>query len=148
MRTFHLESFLEDTEPRKEQLQIIREMSDLFSHSILIGDTNFTSESEAAALGPRFKDAWQELYQRTPEELENNPGLTFDTVTNGMCREEYNQSKLGEKRQRLDRCFYTHDSIEPVSMKILGDTPYIENTQEFVSDHYGICVKLRFKDNT
>jgi len=123
-------------------------MSEPCSHVILIGDTNFSSDDESHWLGPRFQDVWQSLYQRSEEETAKNVGLTFDTVTNKMCGEEYGNRNLGEKRQRLDRCYFTHDTLEPISMSILGDQPYLPGTSEFISDHYGVLVKLKLKDLT
>jgi len=146
--TFHLESHTEDAPVRKKQLQAFKDLTEVCSHVILIGDTNFTSDSESKWLGPRFKDVWQEIHQKTKEDEETNQGLTFDTVTNKMCAEEYKNRNLGEKRKRLDRCFFTHETIEPISVRILGLQPYIPGSSEYISDHYGIVAKLRFKDVT
>jgi len=142
--TFHLESYLEDAPYRAKQLQVFDEMTSDCSHVVLVGDTNFVQDSEQQHLGERFRDAWKELNHRTPAEALENPGLTFDTETNPMLKEEYTARKMGEKRQRLDRCFFTHKSIEPISMEILGTEPYDGKT-EYISDHYGILIKLRFK---
>jgi hypothetical protein len=76
-----------------------------------------------------------------------------------MAKEEYEEQGILEpKRKRLDRywiltvllivltstrCFFTPDTIEPISMKLLGTTPYANS--EYISDHYGILVKLRIK---
>jgi len=63
-----------------------------------------------------------------------------------MLKEEYTVRRMGEKRQRLDRCFFTKNSIDAYHMEILGRTPYDGNS-EFISDHYGILIKARFRDD-
>jgi len=142
--TFHLESYLEDAAYRQKQLTVFKELTQDCSHVILIGDTNFSQPDEVQSLGDRFKDVWQVLHQQTPEDMIKNPGLTFDTETNAMLKEEYTLRKMGVKRQRLDRCFYTHETIVPLSMEIVGTKPY-GGTNEFISDHYGVIVKFKFK---
>jgi len=142
--TFHLESNREDAPYRANQLKVFRELTKNCPNVILMGDTNFSSDSEVDNIGERFKDAWRELYQKTPEEMGKNLGLTFDTETNDMAKEEYKLQQIeSPKRERLDRCFYSHETVEPVAMKVLGDVPY--EAREFISDHYGIVVKLRLK---
>jgi len=137
--TFHLESHLEDVPYRASQLNAFRGLTQHCPNVILVGDTNFTSDQELMTLGPRFKDTWHELYQSNPMEAIKNPGLTFDTSANDMARNE--RSDL--KQLRLDRCLYTHETIQPVEMKILGQSPYSPN--EWISDHFGIMMKLRVK---
>jgi len=138
--TFHLESHLEDGLIRARQLQTFRDLTQNCPNIVLVGDTNFTSDHEAVTLGPRFRDTWRELYQVTPSEEKKNPGLTFDTSNNEMAKEERDDLK----QLRLDRCFYSGETIEPLEMKILGQEPYFKN--EWISDNYGIMVKLRLKD--
>jgi tyrosyl-DNA phosphodiesterase 2 len=139
--TYHLESHLEDGPYRASQLKAFKELTQHCPNVILVGDTNFTADNESDSLGTRFKDTWRELYQSNPTDAARNPGLTFDTSTNDMARQE--RSDL--KQLRLDRCFYTHDTIEPTEMKIIGEKPYFPN--EWISDHYGILIKLRVKEN-
>jgi len=142
--TFHLESYLEDAPYRANQLKVFKTLTETCPNAVLVGDTNFFSDNESEALGSRFKDAWHELYQKTAEDFGKNLGLTFDTEANDMAKEEYKLQNIEiPRRMRLDRCFYTHETIEPLEMKILGDTPY--DAREFISDHYGIMVKLRLK---
>jgi len=138
--TFHLESHLEDAPYRARQLDTFRELTTHCPSVVLVGDTNFISDQETDTLGPRFKDCWKELYQSNPTDAQKNPGLTFDTSTNAMAKEERDDLK----QLRLDRCFYTYETIEPTEMKILGQTPYFRG--EWISDHYGIMVKFRVKD--
>jgi len=138
--TFHLESYPQDVQKRKEQLTLYNEYTSQSDTVILCGDTNFIDDDENAPLMPRFKDLWKELYQQTNEDKEKNPGYTFDTDTNLMAKEEH-----APRKARIDRCFYTHKNIEPVSMQIIGDQPYDKNKSEYISDHYGIYMKLRIK---
>jgi len=138
--TFHLESHLEDINHRALQLRKFRELTEHCPSVVLIGDTNFTSENESKELGSRFGDTWRDLYQKNPIEEKQNPGLTFDTSANPMAREERDDLK----HLRLDRCFYSGATIEPLEMKILGREPYFQN--EWISDHFGIMVKLRLKN--
>eukprot|EP01125_Pyxidicula_operculata_P002099 TRINITY_DN1204_c0_g1_i1.p1 TRINITY_DN1204_c0_g1~~TRINITY_DN1204_c0_g1_i1.p1 ORF type:complete len:356 (-),score=49.45 TRINITY_DN1204_c0_g1_i1:44-1111(-) len=141
--TFHLESCEENSSFRRKQLEVFKELTEDCSHLILIGDTNFTQPDESSCLTNRMTDVWKYLYQKTNEE--SNPGLTFDTETNLMLQEEYNSRNMGKKRERLDRCFVSSDTIEPIHMEILGTKPYM-GENEYISDHYGILVKFRFKD--
>lgn len=135
--TFHLESDHRDVPVRARQLTEFREYTSAAHYCFLCGDTNFSSDSEIETLGLKFKDIWQEL---RPQE----PGLTFDTVANPMAKEEYlSMGKTADKQKRLDRLFYSAETIEPVSIEILGTKPYWKN--EYISDHFGIFVKLRLK---
>uniref|UniRef100_A0A6B2LE74 Endonuclease/exonuclease/phosphatase domain-containing protein n=1 Tax=Arcella intermedia TaxID=1963864 RepID=A0A6B2LE74_9EUKA len=144
MGTFHLESYLEDAPYRASQLKTLQRLTETFPNVILVGDTNFTSDEESSALGDRFSDAWKVLYQSTPEAASHNKGLTFDTETNSMAKEEYLSHNMQDpKSVRLDRCFFTHQTLEPLEMKILGQEPYMD--QEYISDHYGIFIRLKLK---
>jgi len=142
--TFHLESGTTDREIRQKQLQQLAQVFQNQSCAIICGDTNFYTEDEVSGLGNLFKDAWKELYQKTEEEAIQNPGITFDTKNNIMCREEFlERADFLEKQLRLDRCFYTPGTIEPLSMEILGVKPYFKS--EWISDHYGIVLRLKLK---
>jgi len=135
--TFHLESDSKSANTRSTQLLDFKNATKDNSCIFLIGDTNFASESEMDTIKDKFLDAWPVLYP-------NDPGLTFDTETNGMAKQEYeDQGILEPKRKRLDRCFYTPETIEPISMQLLGTSPYYMD--EYISDHYGLLVKLRLK---
>lgn len=135
--TFHLESDPQDTLKREGQLIEFREATAKAHYCFLCGDTNFVEDSEADTLGDRFGDAWRDLY---PDQA----GLTFDTVANKMGKEEYvSMGRTADKQKRLDRLFYTKDTIEPISMEILGTQPYWKN--EYISDHFGIFIKLKLK---
>jgi hypothetical protein len=135
--TFHLESDSKDVTTRAKQLEEFRLYTASAHYCFLCGDTNFVEDSEMLALGPGFKDAWAELHP-------DSPGLTFDTVANPMAKEEYASMGRAEgKQKRLDRLFYTANTLEPVSMEVIGTEPYWKS--EFISDHFGIFVKLRLK---
>lgn len=135
--TFHLESDLKSAPTRASQLTDFKTALNGHDCAFLIGDTNFTSENELETIKDKFSDCWSTLYP-------NDAGLTFDTETNSMGKEEYETQGIFEpKRKRLDRCFYTSDTIEPLSMTLLGTQPYAKG--EYISDHYGILVKLRLK---
>jgi len=135
--TFHLESDSKSSNTRASQLAEFKSATKASKCVFLVGDTNFVSESETDTVKDFLTDAWPFLYP-------NDPGLTFDTETNAMAKEEYeDQGILEPKRKRLDRCFYTPDTIEPISMSLLGTQPYYN--QEFISDHYGLLIKLRLK---
>jgi len=138
--TFHLESHLEDAPLRASQLHAFKDLTSNCQNVILVGDTNFTSDTETETLGNRFRDTWRELYQTNPTDAAKHPGLTFDTATNEMAREE----RPDLKQLRLDRCFYTNETMAALEMKIIGETPYQGN--EWISDHYGIMVKLQLKN--
>jgi hypothetical protein len=95
------------------------------------------SDTEGDILDTKFRDIWKELH---PNEL----GHTFDTVANKMAKEEYlSMGRTAEKQKRLDRLFYTPNTIEPVSAEIVGTQPYWK--EEFISDHFGLFVRLRIK---
>jgi len=134
--TFHLESFPEDVDKRKEQLQTFHENTEHSKYVILCGDTNFVNDDEDNILKPKFKDAWRELHQKTDQEAQENPGYTFDSETNIMAKLEQKT-----RRARIDRCYYSHENITPVQMEIIGTKPYRD--EEYISDHYGIYIKLR-----
>lgn len=135
--TFHLESDHNDVDVRAKQLVEFREGTAAAHYCFLCGDTNFASDAEAENLGAKFKDIWQQLH---PEDA----GLTFDTVENPMAKEEYlSMGRTTDKQKRLDRLFYSAETIEPVSIHIIGNKPYWKN--EFISDHFGLFVKLRLK---
>jgi len=134
--TFHLESNTEDMSYRASQMQSYMELTKDCPNVILVGDTSFTEHEKNQSLGNRFKDSWITLNHQS-----SNPssGLTFDTFTNKMAR---NGSDL--KQLRLDRCYYTHESIKPIEMNILqGEISNSSN--EWVSYHYGIMVKFGLK---
>jgi len=137
--TFHLESYPEDEPKRKEQLTLYNKLTSHSKNVILCGDTNFINDNEDEPLTPRFKDVWRELYQQTEEDKNINPGYTFDTETNVMAQGEHSFRQI-----RIDRCFYT-ENIEPISMEVIGNKPYDKKGQEYISDHYGIYMKLRLK---
>lgn len=137
--TFHLESDPQDQAKRASQLTEFRMATEDAHYCFLCGDTNFVLDSEADTLGNKFGDVWKDLYPDTP-------GLTFDTVANQMAKEEYvSMGRTADKQKRLDRLFYTKDTIEPLSMEIIGTQPYWKN--EFISDHFGIYVRLKLKDD-
>lgn len=143
--TFHLESYPQDEAYRREQLEVFRTLTDHCSHVILVGDTNMIHDSkENAALEPRFRDAWKMLHHRTEDAMARRPGLTFDTESNSMLKEEYAPQV---KQTRSDRCFYTPDTIEPLEMRRLGMEPYDpENDRSsYISDHYGLFVRLALR---
>jgi len=134
--TFHLEPLPEDVAYRVSQLKLIKDLVRTSPLVVLIGDTNFTTEGESVSLlGPTFSDAWQTLNTGPGA----SPGWTFDTTTNEMAREECVKLRIGEKRFRQDRCFYTHDTVKPIFMKVLSET-------RLVSDHYGILVGFKVKE--
>jgi len=117
--TFHLESYGQDLEQRREQLTLYNKYTEHSDKVILCGDTNFIHDDEDEPLTPRFLDVWRELYHKTDQEKEDNPGYTFDTDTNIMAKREHSPRKV-----RIDRCFYTPGKIEPIQMKVIGNVAY------------------------
>ena len=95
------------------------------------------------------------LYQKTEEEKKNNTGHTFDTYPNIMSKKNNGLSM----RARLDRyvmltvfftisnlilrLYYTSETLEPVSMEILGTEPFEDEL--WPSDHWGIFATLKIK---
>jgi len=59
-----------------------------------------------------------------------------------MCREEFQEREdYYEKRNRLDRCYYSSKTLEPISIELLGTKPYYE--KEWISDHYGLLTTFK-----
>eukprot|EP01126_Amoeba_proteus_P034130 TRINITY_DN3385_c0_g1_i1.p1 TRINITY_DN3385_c0_g1~~TRINITY_DN3385_c0_g1_i1.p1 ORF type:complete len:253 (-),score=37.65 TRINITY_DN3385_c0_g1_i1:141-899(-) len=135
--TFHLESDARSISERAKQLSEFVDATNSGHYVFLVGDTNFVNDSESSTLCPKFTDIWSTLHP-------DKEGFTFDTVQNPMAREEYLGMGITEdRRQRLDRLFYTHETIQPISIELLGQKPYWKN--EFISDHFGIFVRLNLK---
>jgi len=135
--TFHLESYPEDVLIRQDQMKLLAELTADMSHVIICGDTNIAYENEDKHLGDRFGDAWKVLHQSSAEDEERNPGSTFDTVANSMTKKYCNF----KAQNRIDRLYYTHATIRPLSMEIIGTQPI--GPDVFPSDHFGIFVTLQ-----
>jgi len=135
--TFHLESDAHNAPERAAQVKDFLVATEHCSCTFVVGDTNLVSDTEEAVglFQSKFRDAWPTLHP-------GQEGFTFDTQTNTMGRSEYlSRGIVDHKRKRLDRLFYTPETLQPFHMEIMGTKPYKEG--EFISDHYGIFVKLR-----
>jgi endonuclease/exonuclease/phosphatase family metal-dependent hydrolase len=148
--TFHLESYPEDRPTRVLQMQMYLSIiaASNAGHVILCGDSNFAADAEREVYATGgLLDTWHELYQKTPEDEKRNPGVTFDTELNPMTTAGKTVSSI-HARTRLDRLFYSPNSIVPASMEIIGTEPVDRDRGLWPSDHYGIHIKLGLKPST
>jgi len=136
--TFHLESEAQETSLRAKQFGFICEISMHLPLFIFCGVTNFVSEEEEDISKTNIRDAWSALQQISGQK---SPGYTFDTEENKMCCEEYTEK--ANKRNRIDRCYYSADTLEPISIEIIGKDAY--NLKEWISDHFGLFVVFKIK---
>lgn len=122
--TVHLES-LQNPNYRKAQLDLIFPILERHcSHSAIMGDFNFCSESsENANILPEYMDSWPFIMGNSAEAIEN-----------GKTR----------KNQRLDRVLIRSSMFKPHSIHKLGTEPISEALPDvFPSDHNGLYVCLR-----
>jgi endonuclease/exonuclease/phosphatase family metal-dependent hydrolase len=148
--TFHLESYPEDRPIRQLQMEMYLNViaSSNAGHVMLCGDSNFASDSEASVYASGgLLDTWHHLYQRTPEDEARNPGVTFDTELNPMTTAGKTAPSI-HARTRLDRLFFSPNSVNPTSMEVIGTEPIDRSRGLWPSDHYGIHVKLALLPST
>jgi len=145
---FHLEGS-DDMEIIKEQLKTCDRVTNVWKTVLLCGDTGMLGRNSRDVAGGesgvfvddliiqhRFKDMWKEFYN-----LESNPGITYDPENNLMAKENSNIRPLPA---RDNRCYYDSEMIVPIDIRLIGNTPFGKNGDKFISDHYGIYLKVKF----
>jgi hypothetical protein len=159
--TFHLESNSGDDSIRCSQIEVYNDLvknSDV-SYVILCGDTNFASDTERLkfANDGGLLDTWRFLYQNTTHKTEDekmtttnliNPGITFDIELNPMTTIEAKEAgkKIIHDSSRLDRFFFSANTIIPIKMQLLGTETFDQENEDLrPSDHYGIYSQYQLR---
>lgn len=135
LATVHLESMLEDTEIRIEQMSLIEQYHSSCKHLILLGDFNFgDTDPENNKIPAGYIDVWKKL--RT-----NEPGYTWNKKLNPYAE---TNSFAGENSRRLDRIFIKGYVIKAKSIEIIGNKSFFSVRGEiFPSDHFALLSTLK-----
>lgn len=130
--TVHLESMSDYAAARAEQLAIIQPYLARHPDVVLVGDMNFRPGAavEEAALDPSFVDVWPRLHPA-------DPGYTIDTAINTMRLISHGS----ESQKRIDRVFLRSPRWRASSIELVGTTP-LPHDETFISDHFGLAVRL------
>jgi endonuclease/exonuclease/phosphatase family metal-dependent hydrolase len=129
----HLESTREMAGTRAQQL--VRTVNALarIPHAVIAGDFNFDVGAPEERALEGFVDAWAATH---PDEM----GWTVDASRNPM------RLRFGsDKRARYDRVLLrSEDDVwTPVSAELFASDPIDAEGSVFVSDHFGVLVRLR-----
>jgi len=140
---FHLESHMKATHLRKLQIKSIQNKTKSAHCAILMGDSNMITDEENKSLGSKYKDMF--LYLKDKEIIPKTElGLTFDLTSNHMGHKICGWTQ----KSRLDRVFISHETIDPLSLSVIGDKPFYKVGKKlWVSDHYGLIGKIRLKNS-
>ena len=133
--TFHLESTIEETHRRENQLGFtFKTMEDLdggsISTSIIMGDTNITAFDGNVCIPYPWIDVWEYLH----------------AGDQGWTRDSSNPNSPNVEHSRLDRVFLKSDKWSPKTIEIVADKVHPDFPNLLPSDHYGLfCVLQRKK---
>ena len=133
--TSHIESMIDDTSIRIQQLKTIISTTSSCSDLVLLGDFNYgDGETENKVADLHFSDVWKILKV-------DSPGYTWDINRSKLAKE--NSFPL-EGSRRLDRIYIKGKHLIPVDIKIIGDTPFQSTSGIFLfpSDHFGLSAKF------
>ncbi len=135
LSTVHLESMLEDTEIRIEQISLIEQYHSQCKNLILLGDFNFgDTDPENNKISTDYIDVWKKLKT-------NVPGYTWNKKQNPYAK---TNSFSGENSRRLDRIFIKGDAIKTQSIRIVGNKSFFSpHGKIFPSDHFGLSATLK-----
>ncbi|MCC6523455.1 MAG: endonuclease/exonuclease/phosphatase family protein [Polyangiaceae bacterium] len=130
--TVHLESLADSTPLRVAQLERIVAHLSAEEDVVLAGDLNFPDgdRPEAALLGG-FVDAWPSLHGA-------DPGFTIDSRVNEMRYVQHGT----HKQVRYDRVLLRSPRWRVADVERLGTEPLGDDPFTFVSDHFGLSVRL------
>jgi len=133
--TVHLESFLEDTSIRINQLNSISKETTHCQNLVLLGDFNFgDGEAENTIINPDYRDVWQKLKA-------NYHGYTWNIRESSLARKN---SFPSEGSRRLDKVYLKGDLLSAKTIQIIGQQGFKTSTGNtlFPSDHFGLSVKF------
>jgi endonuclease/exonuclease/phosphatase (EEP) superfamily protein YafD len=125
----HLESEHEYALRRDQFSQAVEHIESFgASNNILLGDTNLRAGEKLDDLLPRgWADVWAILKP-------DDPGFTVNSDINPMGH--------GNRKERLDRVYYSCRDFEPADIKLVGTGPEKTETGRLFcpSDHFGLLV--------
>lgn len=125
--TTHLESPLNASKIRAEQLKLLMQRLNEAEEAILLADLNFGDDAphEAVFIIPAYVDAWRVLHP-------SSSGFTFDLDQNPEAR---TAAFIGETSRRLDRILVRSNRLKPKTAELIG-----MRTGNAVppSDHFGV----------
>lgn len=132
----HLDSMLDDTQQRIEQLIQIEKYHASCENVILLGDFNFgDADPENNILANHYRDVWKALH---PEQA----GFTWDLNNNSLAR---TNSFVGEGSSRLDRIFVKSQRLQEKMIEILGTRSFSSSYGSlYPSDHFGLMSVIEF----
>jgi len=136
--TTHLESFLEDSEIRKQQLDLIFSKLGDFEKVIFAADFNYGDDAiiEPKAIPQGYQDTWKLVNPK-------DPGFTWNIERSEMARRG---SFPNEKSRRIDH-IYAKGHSKVSECRIVGDNPIQGSI--FPSDHFGLmCLIVVPNDQT
>jgi len=141
--SLHLEPFEGGSTVRRKQLLALKKVVGDKAPLILAGDTNMRDEEEEYATQASLRDAWKDT-GASPETR-----YTWDTIDHPDARgfNEYYGKNTRQYQRRYDRIFYhvpetATTSLQATEFTLIANTP-LENTNHFLSDHFGIAVTFR-----
>jgi len=131
--TVHLDSMLNDTELRINQLKVVTQQTSKCNNLILLGDFNYgDGEAENNAINSDYKDVWKQLRP-------NYRGYTWDVTESNLAKRN---SFPSEGSRRLDKVFVKGTFLMANTIEIIGKMAFISSTGRrlFPSDHFGLSV--------
>lgn len=132
----HLDSMMDDTSIRIEQLKSIFHHLRYCDDIILAGDFNFAEgEPEEVILEKNYQDSWQQLQP-------NKKGLTYDRENNELSD---NNAFWLEPSRRLDRIYFNNSCLSTKSIRLIGKQGN-EQSQKPPSDHYGLQASIQIRN--
>lgn len=134
--TAHMESPLEASAVRAEQLEVIFERMGAADDYVMMADVNFgDGEPEESRVPAGYVDMWKKLRK-------DEPGFTWDNEKSDMAGKSAERFQ-GEPSRRLDRIFVKSPVWQPQEVRIVGDEPVTEGRKDvFPSDHFGVAGTL------
>ena len=95
---------------------------------ILMGDFNARPESETIDYARKsFQSAYEAIHSREPDK-------TFPTP---LIEKDF-------KPRTIDYIFYSPNSFDITSAKLVGHEPYRDDPTLYPSDHFGVCAEFEF----
>lgn len=127
----HLESMLEDTPVRIQQLQKTFDTLSGCEHIVLGGDFNFgDNEAENSTFPTAYIDIWPQLHP-------HKAGLTYHREINPLSD---NNAFWFEKSRRLDRVYLLSHCLKPAAIQLIGNQK--DANGRMPSDHFGLVAKI------
>ena len=134
--TTHLESFLEDAELRRRQMDLIFGKLAGYDRVIFAADFNFGDDGKAelSAVPQGYADSWKAVNAK-------DPGLTWNIEKSPMAKAG---SFPNEISRRLDHV-YIKGEHKVGDAKIVGDKEISPGL--FPSDHFGVLVNMKWESH-